>query len=55
MNQPKKLSFNLRGVALGLGLGAALTVSNGPAVGIALGAALALVFGLSFRNRQPGC
>ena len=38
MKIPAKLPFDLRGLALGVGLGAALSVSNGPAVGIAIGA-----------------
>lgn len=33
-----------QGLALGVGLGAALSVSNGPAVGITIGAAFAVVF-----------
>ncbi len=55
MNTPAKFPFNLRGVALGVGLGAALSVSNGPAVGIAIGAGLAVVFGLAFKRGRSGC
>lgn len=55
MNQPKKSSINLRGVAIGIGVGAALSVSNGPATGTAIGAALAVIFGLALRNHRFGC
>jgi hypothetical protein len=55
MKNPTRLPFNLRGVALGVGLGAAFSVSNGPAVGIALGAGLAVVFGLMFKRGRSGC
>ena len=55
MKTPSKVPFNLRGVALGVGLGAALSVSNGPAVGIALGAGLAVVFGLMLKPGRFGC
>ena len=55
MKNPARLSFNLRGVALGVGLGAALSVSNGPAVGIAIGAGLAVVFGLMLKRGRSGC
>ncbi len=55
MKNPPRLSFNLRGVALGVGVGAAFSVSNGPAVGIALGAGLAVVFGLMLKRGRFGC
>jgi hypothetical protein len=55
MKNPPRFPFHLRGVALGVGVGAALAVSNGPAVGIAIGAGLAVVFGLAFKRGRSGC
>ena len=40
-------------LAIAGGVGAALSVSNGPAVGIAVGAALGLVFWLRQRRKHP--
>jgi hypothetical protein len=54
MSSPRKLPFNLRGVAIGVAVGTALCISNGPAVGVSIGAALAVVFGLAL-NRRAGC
>jgi hypothetical protein len=55
MNPSKKLPFNLRGVAIGVGVGAALSISNGPAVGVSIGAALAVGFGLALNRRVRHC
>ena len=54
MNFLKKFPFNLRGVAIGVGVGTALCVSSGPAVGLPIGVALAVVFGLAL-NRRTHC
>ena len=46
MTTPNPTRFNLAGVIIGTGVGAALCASNGPAVGISIGVALAVGFGV---------
>ena len=43
--------FHVGGIAIGVGIGAALCVSSGPAIGIPIGVGLAVVFGLMMARK----
>jgi hypothetical protein len=43
--------FNASGIAMGVGVGAALCVSSGPVAGIPLGVGLAIAFGFALAQR----
>lgn len=50
MNKSTSPRVNFSGLAIGLGVGAALCASSGAAVGIPVGLGLAVVFGLARRG-----